>query len=102
MGPRRGLTARRGSLEGRRCKNGPQLPLASLLWLILPPPPSILCIRYTLTGYPALNPLTPRQLLADFGAGVWLTYELEGDFRFRVSNVRGEYGVLSALAFDLV
>lgn len=56
---------------------------------------------YLLTGYPALNPLTPHQLLADFAAGVWLNYEVGGNFRVRVTTARGDYCVLSALMFDL-
>jgi hypothetical protein len=57
---------------------------------------------YLLTGYPALNPLTPHQLLADFAPGVWLNYEVGGNFRVRVTTVRGDYCVLSALMFDSV
>ena len=56
---------------------------------------------YLLTGYPELNPLTPHQLLSDFGGGVWLNYEVGGNFRVRVTTARGDYCVLSALMFDL-
>lgn len=52
------------------------------------------------TGYPDLNPLTPRQYLADFQGGVWMSYEVSGSLRFRVSTIRGDMGVLSAIAFD--
>ena len=55
---------------------------------------------YTLTGYPALNPMTPRQRLADFSGGVWVTYEVTGDVRVRVATIRGDLGVLSAITFD--
>jgi hypothetical protein len=58
---------------------------------------------YLMTGYPQLNPMTPRQLLRDFArGGVWMTYELRGDVRFRVATIRGPLGVVSALAFDEV
>jgi hypothetical protein len=54
-----------------------------------------------IAGYPELNPLTPHQLLSDFGGGVWLNYEVGGNFRVRVTTARGDYCVLSALMFDL-
>jgi hypothetical protein len=57
---------------------------------------------YLLTGYPELNPLTPRQKLSDFSQGVWFSYIIEGSFRFRVTTIRGDYAVLSALVFDIV
>ena len=57
---------------------------------------------YTLTGYPSLNPMTPRQRLSDFSGGVWITYELVGDARLRVATIRGDLGVLSAITFDPV
>ena len=55
---------------------------------------------YILTGPPQLNPATPRQVLSDLSGGVWLSYRLTGSVRVRVTTVRGEYAVLSALAFD--
>jgi alpha-L-rhamnosidase len=57
---------------------------------------------YLLTGYPDLNPLTKRQTISDFQQGLWLKYEIQGNFRFRVSTIRGDYAVLSALMFDSV
>ena len=55
---------------------------------------------YLLTGYPALNPAAPRAALEDFAGGVWMTWEVEGDIRVRISTIRGDYAVLSAIAFD--
>jgi hypothetical protein len=55
---------------------------------------------YLLTGYPDLSPLAPRQALADFAGGVWLSYAVSGDVRVRISTQRGDMAVLSALAFD--
>ena len=55
---------------------------------------------YILRGYPDLSPLTERQYLRDFSGGVWLTYDLVGDARVRISSSRGDMAVLSALAFD--
>ena len=55
---------------------------------------------YLLTGYPELNPLTPRQKLTDFSQGTWMSYEIKGSFRFRVTTIRGDYAVLSGLMFD--
>jgi hypothetical protein len=61
---------------------------------------------YLLTGYPQLNPLAPRLALSGFGAHnsscLWLTYELPAgqSFRVRSTTIRGDYSVLSALAFD--
>ena len=55
---------------------------------------------YTLIGYPSLNPMTPRQYLSDFAQGVWVTYEVVGDVRLRIATIRGDFGVLSAIAFD--
>ena len=65
---------------------------------------------YLLTGYPELNPLAPRLALTGFGAAgsgtncTWLTYELRAgqSFRVRSTTIRGDYSVLSALAFDPV
>ncbi len=56
--------------------------------------------RYLLNGYPELSPKAQRQYLADFGGGLWLSYELEGDVRVRISTIRGDYAVLSAVTFD--
>jgi hypothetical protein len=55
---------------------------------------------YLLTGYPELVPLVPRQYLRDFQNGQWLVYEILGNFRFRISTIRGEYAVASAIMFD--
>ena len=55
---------------------------------------------YVLEGYPTLGPLAPRQYLQDFSGGVWLSFELVGDARFRISTMRGDMAVLSAIAFD--
>jgi alpha-L-rhamnosidase len=55
---------------------------------------------YLLTGYPELNPLTPRQKLTEFSQGMWMSYEINGSFRFRVTTIRGDYAVLSGLMFD--
>jgi len=55
---------------------------------------------YLLTGYPDLSPLAPRAALSDFAGGVWLTYAVQGDVRVRISTVRGDMAVLSAVAFD--
>jgi hypothetical protein len=52
--------------------------------------------------YPDLSPAAPRTYLADFSGGLWLTYELQGDVRVRISTIRGDYAVLSAVAFDPV
>jgi hypothetical protein len=65
---------------------------------------------YLLTGYPQLSPLAPRLALTGFGADgsgtncTWLTYELRAgqNFRVRSTTIRGDYSVLSALAFDPV
>ncbi len=57
---------------------------------------------YLLTGYPALNPAAPRTALADFAGGIWLSWELRGDVRVRISTISGDMAVLSALAFDPV
>ena len=53
-------------------------------------------------GYPDLNPLAPRVYLDGFGGGVWLSYELEGDVRVRISTISGDMCVMSAVAFDEV
>jgi hypothetical protein len=55
---------------------------------------------YLLTGYPNLNPFTPRQALTDFSGGIWMSYDLVGDARVRISTIKGGFAVLSALAFD--
>ncbi len=55
---------------------------------------------YLLKGYPSLDPAAPRTGIQDFQGGVWLVWEVEGSVRLRVSTIRGDYGVLSALAFD--
>jgi alpha-L-rhamnosidase len=55
---------------------------------------------YLLTGYPDLSPATPRQYLANFSGGVWMSYDVAGDIRVRISTIRGDMAVLSALAFD--
>ena len=55
---------------------------------------------YLLTGYPDLNPLTPRQALTDFKDGIWFSYNLVGDARVRISTIKGDFAVLSAIAFD--
>ena len=57
---------------------------------------------YLLTGYPDLSPAAPRQYLADFSRGVWLSYNVEGNIRVRISTIRGDYAALSAVAFDPV
>ena len=57
---------------------------------------------YLLQGYPLLNPAAPRNALADFSGGVWVTWEVEGDIRVRISTIRGDFAVLSAIAFDPV
>ena len=59
---------------------------------------------YLLTGYPELAPATPRQALAtgSFTDGVWLSYQVCGDIRVRISTVRGDMAVLSAVTFDEV
>jgi hypothetical protein len=57
---------------------------------------------YLLTGYPDLSPAAPRSALTDFGPGIWLTWEVAGDIRIRISTVRGDMAVLSAVAFDPV
>lgn len=56
---------------------------------------------YLLKGYPSLDPAAPRTGIQDFQGGVWLVWEVEGSVRLRVSTIRGDYGVLSALAFDM-
>ena len=55
---------------------------------------------YLLKGYPDLNPLTPRQALTDFSEGIWMSYNLVGDARVRISTIKGDFAVLSAIAFD--
>ena len=55
-----------------------------------------------MSGYPALNPLAPRMLLDDFSGGTWLTFEVAGDVRVRISTITGDQAVLSAIAFDEV
>ena len=46
---------------------------------------------YLLT-LPDLNPMTLRQGLRDFNDGVWLSYNIKGSVRVRVSTMRGDYG----------
>ena len=53
-----------------------------------------------LPGYPNFNPKAPRQVLTDFAGGVWLTWELTGSVRLRISSISGDYAALSAVAFD--
>jgi hypothetical protein len=36
----------------------------------------------------------------DFAGGVWLVWQYPGSVRLRVNGVRGDNGVLSAIAFD--
>jgi hypothetical protein len=38
----------------------------------------------------------------DFAGGVWHVYEIDGGagFRVRTTTMRGDYAVLSAIAFD--
>ncbi len=55
---------------------------------------------YLLTGYPTLAPAVERQYLSDFTNGLWLSYELSGDIRVRISTIRGDMAVISALMFD--
>ena len=44
--------------------------------------------------------LRRRQFLSGFGDGVWFSYALSGDVRVRISTVRGDMAVLSAITFD--
>ena len=55
---------------------------------------------YLLEAYPSLNPAAPRMGLQHFQGGTWLVWDVQGSVRLRVSTVRGDYAVLSALAFD--
>ena len=57
---------------------------------------------YLLTGYPDLSPVAPRQYLSDFSSGMWLSFEVAGNIRVRISTIRGDFAALSAVAFDPV
>ena len=44
--------------------------------------------------------MAPRLALRDFRGGLWLSYAVNGDVRVRASTIRGDYAVVSAIAFD--
>jgi hypothetical protein len=49
---------------------------------------------------PSLDPLSKRVVVSDFSGGVWHIYNISGSFRIRTSTMRGDYAVISALAFE--
>jgi len=55
---------------------------------------------YLLEGYPDFSPKAPREVLRDFAGGVWLSWEIVGSVRVRISSISGNYAALSAVMFD--
>jgi len=55
---------------------------------------------YLLQAFPSLNPSSQRIGIKDFQGCVWLQWAVKGGVRIRVSTIRGDYAVLSAIAFD--
>ncbi len=53
-----------------------------------------------LLALPGLTPVAPRAALRDFSGGLWLSFDVAGSVRVRVTTMRGDYAVVSALAFD--
>lgn len=49
---------------------------------------------------PSLDPLSKRVVVSDFSGGVWHIYNISGSFRIRTTTMRGDYAVISALAFE--
>ena len=57
---------------------------------------------YLLEGYPDFSPKAPREVLTNFSEGIWLSWDIAGSVRLRISSISGNYAALSAVAFDPV